>query len=112
MVVDLAQAIKDAQAAGLGTSTGTGAVYTKQEADAAVQSTYQSLLGRNAAGNEYAKAVQIYLGQSKDTQGEGRAQAVMNFVQSMPEFRVRQQDKYLDAIYDAVAADVAKTKGR
>jgi len=97
-------------AKGLGSSTGTGAVYTKQEGDAVVQNVYQSLLGRNAVGNDYAKALAVYMAQSGDTGPAGRQQAIMNYVQNTPEYAARQDNVYLDAIYKEIAADVARTQ--
>ena len=89
---------------------GTAAVYTKQEGDATVQNVFQQLLGRNAAGNDYAKALAIAMGQSQDTSTTGRSQAVANFVQNLPEYQAREDNKYLDAMYNAVAADVRKVR--
>lgn len=89
---------------------GTAAVYTKQEGDATVQNVFQQLLGRSAVGNDYAKALSIAMGQSQDTSTTGRTQAVVNFVQNLPEYQAREENKYLDAIYNAVAADVRKVR--
>ena len=87
-----------------------GAVYTNKDADADVQSVYQQVLGRNAGGNEYAKAVTIAMGLGPDSGAAARQQAILNFVQNTPEFAARQDNNYLDAIYKAIAADVAKTQ--
>lgn len=93
------------------TQTGaTGAVFTQQEGNAVVQSVFQQLLGRAAVGNDYAKALAIVMGQSSDTSPTGRAQAVTNFVQNMPEYETREENKYLDAMYNAVANDVRKVR--
>ena len=89
---------------------GTAAVYTKQEGDADVQSVFQQLLGRSAVGNDYAKALSIAMGQSSDTSSSGRQQAIVNFVQNLPEYQTREDNKYLDAMYNAVAADVRKVR--
>ena len=94
-----------------GGAVGTrGAVYTNKDADADVQSVYQQVLGRNAGGNEYAKAVTIAMGLGPDSGAAARQQAILNFVQNTPEFAARQDNNYLDAIYNAIAADVAKTQ--
>ena len=52
----------------------TGPVFTKQEADYAVQSVYQQMLGRNATGNDYSKAVNLIMAQSQDTSTAARHQ--------------------------------------
>jgi hypothetical protein len=94
-----------------GGSFGTkGAVYTNKDADADVQSVYQQVLGRNAGGNYYAKAVAIAMGLGPDSGAAARQQAILNFVQNTPEYAARQDNNYLDAIYNAIAADVAKTQ--
>jgi len=87
-----------------------GAVYTNKDADADVQAVYQQVLGRNAGGNEYAKAVTIAMGLGPDSGAAARQQAIMNFVQNTPEYAARQDNNYLDAIYKAIAADVANTQ--
>jgi hypothetical protein len=87
-----------------------GAVYTNKDADADVQAVYQQVLGRNAGGNEYAKAVTIAMGLGPDSGAAARQQAILNFVQNTPEFAARQDNNYLDAIYNAIAADVSKTQ--
>jgi hypothetical protein len=106
---DLAAAMKAYQASGQGGAV-AGAVFTPAEGDRAVQTVYQQLLGRNASGNDYAKAYSIAMSQSKDTSIYGRQQAVMNAVMQSPEFQTRQDNKYLDAIYNAIAADVRRTR--
>lgn len=93
-----------------GSGTGTGAVYTHADADADVQSIYQQVLGRNAAGNDYAKAVAIAMGLGPDSGAAARQQAILNFVQNTPEYAARQDNQYLDAIYKEIAADVARTQ--
>ena len=94
-----------------GGAVGTrGAVYTQKDADADVQAVYQQVLGRNAGGNEYAKAIAIAMGLGPDSGAPARQQAIMNFVQNTQEYAARQDNDYLDAIYNAIAADVAKTQ--
>lgn len=93
-----------------GVNTSTGAVFTEQEAAAAVQSTYQRLLGRNAVGAEYRKGINAFLAQSQDTSVTGRAGAVESMIQNSPEFIKRTENTYLDAIYNEVAADVRSTR--
>ena len=93
-----------------GVNTSTGPVFTEQEAAAAVQSTYQRLLGRNAVGAEYRKGINAFLAQSQDTSATGRAGAVEAMIQNSPEFIKRTENTYLDAIYNEVAADVRSTR--
>jgi hypothetical protein len=92
------------------TGNSTGVVYTQQEADAGVQATYQQLLGRNALGADYKKALAIYLNQSQDTSGAGRAQAVQDFIMSTPEYRARQENNLLDGLYTMMAKDVQRAR--
>jgi hypothetical protein len=106
---DIAKIIEGLSKSG-GSFGATGAVYTNKDADADVQAVYQQVLGRNAGGNEYAKAVVIAMGLGPDSGAAARQQAIMNFVQNTPEYAARQDNNYLDAIYNAIAADVAKTQ--
>lgn len=93
------------------TGNSTGVVYTKQEGDAAVQGVYQQMFGKNAMGADYTNAMNAYLNQSQDTGPAGRQQAVINYVQSTPEYKSMQEDKYLDAIYTKIQANVRKAQG-
>jgi hypothetical protein len=102
-------ALKLAQANNTGNSAG-GVVYTQQEADAGVQAIYQQILGRNALGAEYKKALAVYLNQSEDTSGAGRGQAVANFVMNTPEYQARQENNFLDGLYTMMAKDVQKAR--
>jgi hypothetical protein len=111
MAVDLAKIIAAVKANGGGTTTGaTGPVFTKQEADYAVQSVYQQILGRNATGNDYSKAINLIMGQSQDTSTAARQQALTNSLMDSPEYKIKQDNKYLDVIYQAVAGDVRKAQ--
>jgi hypothetical protein len=111
MAVDLAKIIAAVKANGGGTTTGsTGPVFTKQEADYAVQSVYQQILGRNATGNDYSKAINLIMGQSQDTSTAARQQALTNSLMDSPEYKIKQDNKYLDVIYQAVSADVRKAQ--
>jgi hypothetical protein len=92
------------------TGNSTGAVYTQQEADAGVQATYQQLLGRNALGADYKKALSIYLNQSQDTSSTGRAQAVADFITQTPEYRARQENNLLDGLYTMMSKDVQRAR--
>jgi hypothetical protein len=83
---------------------------TAQDAEAAVQSVYSQLLGRNAAGAERSRAISAYLNQSAGTDASGRQQAVISLIQQSPEFRKRQENNYLDAIYNEVAKNVQRTQ--
>jgi hypothetical protein len=105
--VDLAAILAKLKASGGGASSGSnGPVFTKQEADYAVQTVYQQLLGRNATGNDYSKAVNLIMNQSQDTSVAARQQALTNSLMQSPEYRIRQDNKYLDVIYQSVANDV------
>ncbi len=92
------------------TGNARGDVITSQDADAAVQNIWQQLYGKNAMGADYAKAVALYTNQSKDTGEGGRAQAVIDYAQSTQEFQGMQEDKYLDAIYATIQANVRKAQ--
>ncbi len=92
------------------TGNSTGVVYTQQEADAGVQATYQQLLGRNALGADYKKALAIYLNQSQDTSGTGRTQAVADFITQTPEYRARQENNLLDGLYTMMSKDVQRAR--
>jgi hypothetical protein len=105
----LADAIKIAQANNSG-NVATGPVVTKQDAEADVQALFGQLFGRSGVGVDYKKALNIYLDQSQDTGAPGRQQAVAEFLQSTPEFEARQENRYLDAIYNAIQADVQKAR--
>ena len=107
--IDFNAALAQLAASG-GVNTSTGTVFTEQEAASAVQSTYQRLLGRNAVGSEYRKGIGAFLNQSQDTSATGRAEAIESMIQSSPEFVKRTENSYLDAIYNAVAADVRSTR--
>jgi hypothetical protein len=98
--------------AGKVSGNSTGAVYTQAEADKDVQSVFQQALGRNAMGNEYAKGIGIAMSGGMDTSSTAKQQAILNWVQNQPEYLARQDNKYLDAIYNEIAASVANTKVR
>jgi hypothetical protein len=103
--VDLASILATLKANGGGT-TSSGAVFTKQEADFAVQSVYQQILGRNATGNDYSKAINLVMSQSQDNSVAARQQALTNALMQSPEYKIKQDNKYLDVIYQSVANDV------
>jgi len=105
----LADAIKTAQANNSG-NVSTGAVVTRQDAEADVQALFTQMFGRSGVGVDYKKALNIYLSQSQDTGAPGRQQAVASFLQSTPEYESRQENRYLDAIYNAIQADVQKAR--
>jgi hypothetical protein len=110
--INLADLIEKAQAAGLGGDVANkGPTYTKQDAEAVVQSVYQQLLGRNAVGAEKSKAINIFFSQGSETGTTGRQQAIVDMVQGDREFTVRQENKYMDAIYNRVAQDVREAQG-
>jgi hypothetical protein len=103
---NIAEIIKNAPQGG---GTG-GAVFTPAEGNYVVQTVYQQIFGRNATGNDYAKAYSIAMGQSSDTSIYARQQAVIDAIQKSPEYQAQQDNKYLDAIYNAVAADVRRVR--
>jgi hypothetical protein len=111
-IPDMAKIIAALKASGGAASGSTGTVYTQSEADKDVQTVFQQTLGRNAAGNDYAKALSIATGQPEGTGTYGRQQAVLNWIQNTPEFQARQDNRYLDAIYKEVASAAASTKVR
>ena len=53
----------------------------------------------------------MFLGQGADTGATGRQQAIVDMVQGDREFIVRQENKYMDAIYNRVAQDVREAQG-
>lgn len=94
-----------------GSSTGSSAYkFTEQEGDAAVQSVFQQLLGRNAQGAQYAKALSLAMNQDPYTSASGRMQAVQDYVMSQPEYIARTQDKWLDAIYNDIQKRIAEAR--
>jgi hypothetical protein len=100
-----------AQYSSMGGNVQKGPVFTTQDANTYVQSVYQQILGRNAVGAERTKAINIFLNQSQDTDVTGRQAAIVSSVQDTPEFRRQQENRYLDAIYAAIAEDVRKAQG-
>jgi len=87
-----------------------GPQFTNQDAEAYVQSIYNQILGRNAAGAERTKAISMFLNQPAQTDAAGRQLAVTEMVQNTPEFRTQQENRYLDAIYNEVLQDVRRAK--
>lgn len=88
----------------------SGPKFTTQDAATYVQSVYQQLLGRNAMGAEKSKAINVFLSQSADTDASGRQQAIVDLVQGGDEFVIREENKYMDAIYNRIAEDVRKAQ--
>ena len=87
--------------------SGTGAAaFTAKDAEALVQSAYQSLLGRDATGDEYSRALGLALGQSKQTGATGRQQSVIDYIKGTQEYDAKMENKYLDAMYSQVAGKV------
>lgn len=109
---DLIALVAAAQAAGVGNTTGTakGPVFTTQDAKSYVESVYQQMLGRSASGAERTKGINAFLNQSTDTDVTGRQQVLVDMIQQTPEFRRRQENRYLDAIYNEVASDVRRAQ--
>jgi len=97
---------------GAGKISGTGTVnpYTAQDADATIQDMYQQLLGRNAMGAEYQRALQVYNAQSAQTGYQGRGQAIENIIQSTPEYQARSQNQWLETIYNDLANKMARAR--
>ncbi len=107
--IDLTEYVKLAQAAGLGGDV-SGPKFTTQDAATYVQSVYQQLLGRNAVGAEKSKAINLFLSQAADTDASARQQAIVDLVQGGEEFTIREENKYMDAIYNRIAEDVRKAQ--
>lgn len=108
--VDLAALVAAAASMSGNKATTKGPVFTQQDAVAYAQSIYQQMLGRNAVGAERTKAVSTFLGQSAETGVVGRQAAIENLIKQTPEFRNRQENRYLDAIYNAIEQDVRKAQ--
>ncbi len=106
--IDLAALMQ--QAATMGGTVPKGPQFTNQDAEAYVQSIYNQILGRNAAGAERTKAISMFLNQPAQTDAAGRQLAVTEMVQSTPEFRTQQENRYLDAIYNEVLQDVRRAQ--
>lgn len=83
---------------------------TAQDAEAAIQNIYTQYLGRNAVGAERSKAINVFLSQPAGTDAGARQQAVISVVQETPEFRKRQENSYLDAIYNKVLENVRRAQ--
>lgn len=110
--LNLVEWVQKAQAMGLGGDVAAkGPTYTKQDAEAVVQSVYQQLLGRNAVGAEKSKAISMFFNQGAETGTTGRQQAIVDMVEGGREFTVRQENKYMDAIYNRIAQDVREAQG-
>lgn len=108
---DLVAAMKAYQAANGNTGT-TGMAYkfTDAEGNKVVQDMYNQLLGRNAFGNEYNRALKLVMAQDPYTGAQGRAQVVEDLIQNTPEYQARTQNSYLDAIYNKLQSDIARTR--
>jgi len=106
---DFVAAFKKAQST-LGNTSASGPVFTKQEANYAVQTVYQQMFGRNATGNDYSKAVNLVMNQAQGTNISVRQQALTDELMKSPEYRIKQDNKYLDGIYQAVAANVREAQ--
>jgi hypothetical protein len=106
------KALQDQYLKRTGASTSTPAVsaYTPQDADATIQDVYQQLLGRNAMGSEYQRALQVYNSQSAQTGYQGRNQAIENLIQSTPEYQARSQNQWLETIYNNLATKMARAR--
>jgi hypothetical protein len=109
--INLAELIAAAQAAGMGGSATQGPSFTTQDATAYVQDIYRQMLGRAATGAERAKAINVFLNQAAETDVGGRQAAIVSQIEATPEFRARQENRYLDAIYNAIAEDVRRAQG-
>lgn len=87
-------------------SAGGSVAFTSQDAHTIVQNTYQSLLGRDATGDEYSKALGAVMGQSTSTGATGRQQSVIDMIKNSQEYDAKQENKYLDAMYNAISSKV------
>lgn len=106
--IDLAKLVE--QASKLGGNVAKGPSFTTQDAASYVQSIYNQMLGRNANGAERTRAIGIFMNQAAETDVSGRQAAIVSAVQSTPEYRKRQENRYLDSIYQAVAEDVRRAQ--
>jgi len=107
--IDLAELVK--QYATMGGSVQQGPTFTSQDANVAVQTIYQQILGRNAVGAERTQGINIFLNQPAEAGADVRQQAVLSAVEQTPEFLKRQDNRYLDAIYARVAREVQEAQG-
>ena len=107
--VDLAALV--AAASSMAGNTQQGPIFTRQDATSYVQNIYQQMLGRSAVGAELTRGINVFLNQARDTDVSGRQQAIVSQVQSGQEYRRRQENRYLDAIYNEVAEDVRRAQG-
>lgn len=105
---DLAKLIEAYQSVGGGVAEGPS--FTTQDAEAYVQSIYNQILGRNANGAERTRAIGIFMNQQAETDVTGRQAAIVSAIESTPEYKKRQENRYLDAIYQAVAEDVRRAQ--
>jgi hypothetical protein len=53
----------------------------------------------------------VFLNQAAETDVGGRQAAIVSQIEATPEFRARQENRYLDAIYNAIAEDVRRAQG-
>jgi hypothetical protein len=104
--VNLAEAIAAAKSLVGGSSAGR--TWTQADSDAAVQGIFQQLLGRNAQGVEYAKALSLV--NSGAGTSAGITQAVQNYVESLPEYQSRSQNKWLEAIYNDLDSKIREAR--
>jgi hypothetical protein len=88
----------------------TGPAFTREDGKAYAQGTYNSLLGRDAVGGELDRAISAATGMGKDVGAAGRQQAVVDAVKSTDEFKNRQENRYLDALYSELARDMQRTR--
>jgi len=86
------------------------AAYTAQDAKALIESTYQQMLGRDASGEEYSKAYAKVMGVGNQTGAAGRQQALLDYIQSSDEYNMMQENRYLDAMYKAIAGEVREVQ--
>ena len=108
--VDLTTLIAAAQAAGMGGAATQGPSFTTQDATAYVQDIYRQMLGRAALGAERAKAINVFLNQAAETDVGGRQAAVVTAIEQSQEFQARQENRYLDAIYNAITEEVRRAQ--
>lgn len=89
----------------VGTSSATVA-FTSKDAESLVKEAYVGLLGRDPNNKELATGMSQAMGQSSSTGTAGRQQTVIDSIKNSREYDTRMENKYLDAMYNAVASKV------
>lgn len=86
----------------------SGSTWTQADSNATVQGVFQQLLGRNAQGVEYAKALSLL--NTGAGSSAGMTQAVTEYVQGLPEYQARTQNRWLEAIYNDLNKNIMEAR--